>query len=39
MKRRTTYRRKRQKGGFGALAAIGAQIGSQVTGGLMNKFF
>ena len=39
VKRRPTYRKKQQKGGFGALAAIGAQICSQVIVGLIDKIF
>ena len=39
VKRRPSYRKKRQKGWFGALAAIGAQIGSQLIGGLIDKIF
>ena len=39
IKRRPTYRKKSQKGALGALAAIGAQIGSQVIGVLIDKIF
>ena len=38
-KRKTYISEKRQKGGFSALAAIGAQIGSQVIGGLIIIIF
>ena len=39
VKRRPTYHKKGKKGGFGALVAIGAQIGSQVIGDLIYKTF
>ena len=39
IKRSPTYCKKRQKFGFGALAVIGTQIGSQVISGLMDKIF
>ena len=39
VKRTPTYCKKKQKGGFGALAAIGPQIGSQVIGGLIDNIF
>ena len=39
VKIRPTYRKKQQKRGFGALAAISTQIGSQLIGGLIDKIF
>ena len=39
IKRRPTCRKKKQKGALGALAAIDAQVGSQVIGGLIDKIF
>ena len=38
-KLRATYYRKRYKGRFGALGAIGAQIVEQIASNLINKIF